>query len=235
VSSIGERLREARREAGYDTPTAAARAHGWNKFTYRSAENGHKPPGRDAAIKYARALNVSIDWVLTGRPPKRGTHVELKNATLQLGTIAAQAQQWVEYARKTGHFPVAEMPMATMTVQTGVQAPLLPDAPTVEMPAGDDSMIYPSSSSQSVYPGDVLLIDLTQPLAPGNMVVAKDGRRNVVRRVRTITEEREGKSDHVVLGPANPDYAEMVVAADKVVGTVVGIYRPVTKVPPSPH
>lgn len=69
--SIHDRLKRARTEAGYSGPTEAAEAFGWNVNTYRSNENSHRPFGREAAIRYARAFRVSVDWLLTGRGAMR--------------------------------------------------------------------------------------------------------------------------------------------------------------------
>lgn len=71
MKEIADRLQEARKEAGYKTATDAARAFGWNENTYRSNENGQRPPSRQAAVKYARAYRVSVDWLLTGRGAKK--------------------------------------------------------------------------------------------------------------------------------------------------------------------
>src|SRR5262245_45449447 len=71
MTTLAKRLKRAREAAGYKTATAAARKQGWNENTYRSTENGTRPPGRGAAVEYARAYNVALDWLLTGRGSMR--------------------------------------------------------------------------------------------------------------------------------------------------------------------
>lgn len=77
--SMHDRLRKARIAAGYGDATSAARAFGWNENTYRSNENGARPFGREATIRYSRAFKVSLEWLATGRGPmkaaRRGVEV----------------------------------------------------------------------------------------------------------------------------------------------------------------
>lgn len=64
--SRSERLRTARRNAGYPTARAAAAAHGWNPNTYASNENGHAPFSYSSAKAYARAFGVDPAWLYDG-------------------------------------------------------------------------------------------------------------------------------------------------------------------------
>ncbi len=60
-----ERLRHARKEAGFKSASAAARANGWNEAAYRHHENGTRGYGIDQAIAYGAAFSVSPSWLLT--------------------------------------------------------------------------------------------------------------------------------------------------------------------------
>ena len=66
------RLQIARKEAGYDTPTEAARALGVKESTYLGHENGSRGISRSAA-RYAAFFGVSLDWLLSnkGQPKNR--------------------------------------------------------------------------------------------------------------------------------------------------------------------
>jgi transcriptional regulator with XRE-family HTH domain len=66
VRTVNERLRWARKAAGYDTAADAARAFGWNEVTYTSHENGIRNPRPPTVQRYARALNVTFAWLQTG-------------------------------------------------------------------------------------------------------------------------------------------------------------------------
>lgn len=66
----GDRLQKARKDAGYPSAAAAARAmSGANRFTYSQHENGTRDIPRDAAIRYAKLFRVSVDYLLTGKHP----------------------------------------------------------------------------------------------------------------------------------------------------------------------
>ena len=73
-----ERLQWARREAGYSTPSEAAEAFGWNKFTYLSHENGNRGITASAALRYAKAFRRSAGWILTGEGGQRPNTVQVQ-------------------------------------------------------------------------------------------------------------------------------------------------------------
>lgn len=58
------RLRSARRAAGYDSASEAAETFGWGVAGYRHHENGTRGYGLDAAKKYGRAFRVKPGWLL---------------------------------------------------------------------------------------------------------------------------------------------------------------------------
>lgn len=66
-----DRLALARREAGHERPTDAARAFGWTTSTYLGYENGDRKPSREMAATIADAYRVSLDWLLRARGPMR--------------------------------------------------------------------------------------------------------------------------------------------------------------------
>lgn len=70
MRTIGDRLRWARKAAGYDTAADAARAFGWREVSYTSHENGNRTPKRGTVERYARALNVTTAWLETGEGVK---------------------------------------------------------------------------------------------------------------------------------------------------------------------
>lgn len=69
--TIHERLRKARKEAGFSTVKEAAERFDLNENTLASNENGNKPYGRKAAERYSEAFKVSLDWLLTGKGPQK--------------------------------------------------------------------------------------------------------------------------------------------------------------------
>ena len=66
------RLRQARLAAGFETAAAAAEAHGWNRNTYASNENGNAPYSWRRARDYALAFGVRPDWLYDAQGPAVG-------------------------------------------------------------------------------------------------------------------------------------------------------------------
>ncbi|KZL26064.1 helix-turn-helix transcriptional regulator [Pseudovibrio sp. WM33] len=64
-----ERLKQARKAAGYKKATEAAHSMGINRVTYIAHENGNRGIGPEAAQKYANAFSVSAEWLLYGTEP----------------------------------------------------------------------------------------------------------------------------------------------------------------------
>lgn len=88
MESVADRLREARERAGYEDMTSAAEAFGWNIVTYRSHETGRRGFKLPTAQQYARAFNVSPEWILFGKFPSRP-----KSGTVPvLGYVGAGAE-----------------------------------------------------------------------------------------------------------------------------------------------
>lgn len=59
-----ERLKAARKSAGFSSAADAAKAFGWPEPAYRHHENGTRGYGADAAKKYGRAFKVKPGWLL---------------------------------------------------------------------------------------------------------------------------------------------------------------------------
>ena len=85
-----DRLAAARRAAGYDNATDAARACGWNENTYRSHENGERGLRLAVAERYARAFNTSAAWLLTGEGEAEAASAR-RNVVRLAGRIGAGA------------------------------------------------------------------------------------------------------------------------------------------------
>lgn len=72
MGETGERLKSARKNAGFKSARAAALRFKWNPSTYASHENGQTDPvPNDAAFEYAKAFKVSPLWILHGVGPRR--------------------------------------------------------------------------------------------------------------------------------------------------------------------
>lgn len=88
--SQGERLREARRAAGFRSGSEAAKRHGWTISTYLAHENGQNGLKADSAIEYAGKFNVDPGWLLTGTTKSVDSRVSTNTAAGNLhGRVAS--------------------------------------------------------------------------------------------------------------------------------------------------
>jgi len=71
-----QRLRHARMGEGFETAAAAADAHGWNRNTYASNENGNAPFSYRKAKEYAAAFKVRPEWLYDAAGPMRAASAE---------------------------------------------------------------------------------------------------------------------------------------------------------------
>lgn len=67
MSTLGERLKQAREAAGFETAALAAERVGVPYHTYAQHENGTRGFRADKANLYARAFGVSPVWLLFGK------------------------------------------------------------------------------------------------------------------------------------------------------------------------
>lgn len=79
----GERLRLARRIAGFNSVTSAARKFRWNRSTLSAHEVGQNDVSPDAARVYGQAFRVNPDWLLNALLPS-GYPAEIEQ---QLGAL----------------------------------------------------------------------------------------------------------------------------------------------------
>jgi phage repressor protein C with HTH and peptisase S24 domain len=73
---LASRLRQARKAAGFDDATTAARRYGWVIPTYLAHENGSRGVNPERGALYARAFKVHPGWLLTGEG-SRGSIVRI--------------------------------------------------------------------------------------------------------------------------------------------------------------
>ena len=93
-----ERLQWARKQAGFDEATDAARAMGISPPTYLGHENGSRG-FISMAARYARFFKVDFEWLATGRgDPKRGYRTRAHELLEDLPEPArAEAERFLEF------------------------------------------------------------------------------------------------------------------------------------------
>src|SRR5204863_2464246 len=94
VKSKAERLRAARKNAGFESATDAARAFSWTESAYRHHENGTRGFGADAAKKYGRAFKVKPGWLLGLDSVDSGPLVEAPSDESLLVNGCVEAGVW---------------------------------------------------------------------------------------------------------------------------------------------
>ena len=80
-----ERLKQARRAAGYTSAEKAAKRFLWNVNSYKAHESGRNGFGISDAKRYSHAFGVSTAWLQTGE----GNAPELKSAAGGLSVTSA--------------------------------------------------------------------------------------------------------------------------------------------------
>lgn len=90
-----QRLRHARAESGFETAAAAADAHGWNRNTFASNENGNAPFSYRKAKDYAVAFSVRPEWLYDASGPM---HPILQGMVRVIGRVGANPEGLVLYA-----------------------------------------------------------------------------------------------------------------------------------------
>jgi hypothetical protein len=91
-SGIAERLKEARKNAGYVSAVVFVEKNGLSLSTYRHHENGTRGFGTNQLLEYSKMLGVHPAWLMTGENYRDVVHTELltqndiANAANQLTT-----------------------------------------------------------------------------------------------------------------------------------------------------
>lgn len=100
TSERAKRLREARRDCGFPSATAAAKAFCWNLNTYVANENGNAAFSYRSAKVYADAFGVRAAWLYDGAPPRTEDEELLPSPRLTriVGRVGADAEGMVLFA-----------------------------------------------------------------------------------------------------------------------------------------
>lgn len=92
-----ERLKSARRAAGFSSATEAIKKHAWRGSTYRAHENGQNQYDTITARIYAEAFNTTAGWLLTGEEPFDANPVLFDPASKKIYVIGRIAGgEWIE-------------------------------------------------------------------------------------------------------------------------------------------
>jgi hypothetical protein len=182
ASTVNGRLSIARAKL-YPSARAAALANGWAVSTTGQHENGDKELSAHFAVKYARAYNVSLDYLFFGKAPMEFTacYEPLAQQTvsrLDLGDLNALL-----------NFQIEKRAMSNRQI---------PITPHEGQPSNsrifirmDDSGMEKSGDPQCINAGDDLECDAAIVPQPSDIVLAivRDKPRAIVRVYRIISTQ----------------------------------------------
>lgn len=114
LSEPWQRLREARRSAGFETATAAADALNMKHSTYLGHENGGRGITAASAKRYARLFRVEPNWILFGGGTSSSTPAatglsEPAAVPFEPPPPAARDNANIFWFRLNAHFPFAAL------------------------------------------------------------------------------------------------------------------------------
>src|SRR5262245_15858893 len=215
MTTLSERLQKARRSAGYRTATDAARAFGWNENTYRSAENGSRPPSKTNIITYAKAYGVTVDWLMTGRGTPKGRQSNLH----QIPILRSDRIGRTNRNNLAAFLAAAEIKDYVVMPEGSIPAH------AIGIDIDDDAMVHPNGGPQSLFKRDTAFIDYKLNAKYGDIVGANYRERLIVRQLVAGTETDDGTPLTVGLKPLNPNHALRSVPYEQVWGPVCGMLR----------
>lgn len=220
---IHERLKEAR-ERMFETAAEAASAMGVNYQTYAAHENGSRGLRRDAALKYAKFFNVSLEFLLTGR----------KSTNARPDVVSRNA-------------PIVDgdgMPVRGF-VRAGIwQESYAPDTEQTSLPISADARfprhlqfaleIKGDSINRRAKDGEyAVCVEWHGPVQPSEVVVVERRRAGLFEATIKVVETLDTEGMRLAPDSDNPAHKPIVIRkADikdgeeiAIVGKVLGYYR----------
>ncbi|MEO0975995.1 MAG: helix-turn-helix transcriptional regulator [Pseudomonadota bacterium] len=212
MTDVHERLKEARIAAGFATVQEACEAFGFKYPTYAGHENGQRGMKADAMARYARAYNISVEWLLTGKKSALSPSSDDPFLTVPIYDIRASAGAGalVEDGTPTGFQPYREQEISRLTRASTTDL-------TVIQVAGD-------SMWETLHDGDKVLVDrtVTRIVRDGIYILSFEGELLVKRCQRDL------ENGHVIVKSDNPAYDSFrITDGDRldVIGRVIWIGR----------
>lgn len=220
---IHERLKEAR-ERMFETAAEAASAMGVNYQTYAAHENGSRGLRRDAAMRYAKFFNVSLEFLLTGR---KSTYQRPDVRDTQAPLVDGDG-----------------MPVKGF-VRAGIwQESYLPETDLVSLPISADAR-YPKhlqfaleikgdSLNRRAKDGEfAVCVEWHGPVQPTDVVVVERRRAGLFEATIKVVDALDAEAMRLVPDSDNPAHKPIVVRKTDVkdgeeiaiVGKVLGYYR----------
>jgi SOS-response transcriptional repressor LexA len=192
--NIGERIKLSRSRLKM-TQQQLGDKIGANKASISQWENGVYTPDAKNLSELAKALSVSVFWLMDGKGDPSGQNMEIALPdTHRIPVISyVQAGVWTEPNE------IRECDGNMLYIST-------------DLDLGDRAfaiVIRGNSMEPEFTEGDLVLIDPDEPLHPGDFVVAKNGEEEATfKKYRPRGYSEDGK-EIFELAPLNDDYATM--------------------------
>jgi SOS-response transcriptional repressor LexA len=190
------RLKQARSEAGFSSPFAAAQQFRWNRETYKAHETGRNGFDIDVGREYARAFGVDIAWLMTGASAEHSAAIPLVS---WVSAGALQRNEGVTNADVERFIRVADLPKGdwmALTVSGDSMNRIAPEGAVLIVNHSDDTLINDRYYVFALATGEATFKryrggpqPMLQPFStnPDHLSIpAKDGEFYVVGRVRRI-------------------------------------------------
>lgn len=119
METPAERLKMARKNAGYATAKDASDAFGWKYVTYNAHECGGRGIKQAAAERYGRAFRVKPHWILFGGDEAG----QIQELTIRAGDLTeSQMRAALGPLLTIARFPKAERPLFARALLQAIRA-----------------------------------------------------------------------------------------------------------------
>lgn len=192
--SIGERIKLSRSRLKM-TQQQLGDKIGANKASISQWENGVYTPDAKNLSELAKALSVSVFWLMDGKGEPSGQNMEIASPDIHRIPVISYVQAGVWTAPNEIRECDGNMAYITTDLELGDRAFAI--------------VIRGNSMEPEFTEGDLVLIDPDEPLHPGDFVVAKNGEEEATfKKYRPRGYSEDGK-EIFELAPLNDDYATM--------------------------
>ncbi|MBJ7590201.1 helix-turn-helix domain-containing protein [Aeromonas veronii] len=192
--NIGERIKLSRSRLKM-TQQQLGDKIGANKASISQWENGVYTPDAKNLSELAKALSVSVFWLMDGKGDPSGQNMEIALPDTHRIPVISYVQAGVWTAPNEIRECDGNMAYITTDLELGDRAFAI--------------VIRGNSMEPEFTEGDLVLIDPDEPLHPGDFVVAKNGEEEATfKKYRPRGYSEDGK-EIFELAPLNDDYATM--------------------------
>lgn len=225
--SQGERLAYARKQAGFKSISAAARALGTPEVTYRAHETGQRNLTENAARRYGQAFGINWTWILSGE----GNIKASENDRLSLlPTPEPITPSRIVDPTKETDLPIYSTtgggPTGMILRYEPVERIKRPE-PLRNVDKGFGFYLIGESMSPRFEHGDILLVHPTRPAGRKDDVLVLQQGAESGEHFASVKRFVNWRGDQLLLEQLNPPEKLRPIARNHILGIhlIVGSYR----------